>query len=108
MAVKIKINVVGNWNDRRYGKPWIAVYKDGKYNWGRYDDVERTLVVEAEPGETIVIGQKDYRRPDRSLKVKFKAPEKDYETELEIWGATSSYYRQDEVKKLNNAEIINQ
>ncbi|MCD6437305.1 MAG: hypothetical protein J7L56_03440 [Halomonas sp.] len=106
MAVKIRINVVGNWNGRRYGRPWIAVYKNGKYNWGNYDAINRVLVVDAEPGDIIVFGQKDYRRPDRSLKAKFVAPAGDYEVALAVWGATNGTVR-DQVAALPQGEIIN-
>ena len=78
MAVKIRINVVGNWNGRRYGRPWIAVYKNGKYNWGNYDAINRVLVVDAG----------------------------DYEVALAVWGATNGTVR-DQVAALPQGEIIN-
>lgn len=106
MAVKIKINVKGTWNDRRYGKPWIAVRRNGEMVFGRYDWYDRTLTIEAEPGDTIIFGQKDYRRPDRSIKGKMVAPNNDYEGALEIWGATNGTERE-QVEALPGGELLN-
>lgn len=60
----------GNYNHRRYGRPWIARITGwpigGKPDiiWGRYvgdDDAGGEVEIEAMPGDIVRTGQKDYR-----------------------------------------------
>lgn len=74
-AFKTKIEIAtDSYNDRRYGKPWIAIVDfsanaQGDYVWG--DFVGRPgdaglLVLEATPGDIIAKGQRDNRKPSNS------------------------------------------
>ncbi len=65
------------YNERRCGKPWIAVLDFSKssaspdYRWGEWVGDARSgssglLVIDAEPGDVIAIGQKDSRQPRNS------------------------------------------
>jgi hypothetical protein len=64
----------GSYNERRYGKPWIAkIGLDGnelKFNFGTWigsPGCEGVLVLESiEPGEYYARGQKDFRKPRNS------------------------------------------
>lgn len=63
----------GSYNDRRYGKPWIAKVSfetaKGSFVFGEwFGDVgeEGFLEIEAEPGDVIARGQKDFRKPINS------------------------------------------
>lgn len=67
-TTKIEINT-GSYNDRRYGKPWIAkvTFDDnGKaaFEWGTWvgrPGYSGTLVIHAAEGEIVAKGQKDNR-----------------------------------------------
>ena len=70
--MKIK-EQTSSYNDRRYGKPYIAKVdltdKDSTPDWGEWigqpgDD--GVLVIEAAPGDVIMQGQKDHRKPRNS------------------------------------------
>lgn len=64
----------GGYNDRRYSKPWVAritawpVGKSPELAWGGYvgDSNGGEVEIEAEPGDIIRSGQKDYRKPRSS------------------------------------------
>lgn len=67
---KIQINTV-SYNQRRYSKPWIAKVDfsknpKGEFIWGSWvgdarEGSEGLLVIEANEGEIIAHGQKDFR-----------------------------------------------
>lgn len=68
--MKIEKNT-DSYNDRRYGRPYIAVVDfatstQGECRWGDWigqAGCEGILVIEAAAGEIVMIGQKDQRRP---------------------------------------------
>lgn len=77
MTTKIKITVeTSSYNQRRYSKPWIAkvdfsTNPNGDFQWGNWvgDAVkgsEGMLIIEAEEGDIIARGQKDFRKPRNS------------------------------------------
>jgi hypothetical protein len=70
----ISINT-GSYNEKRYGKPWIAKVdfsvKPPGFAWGdctgdHYNGGEGCLEITAEPGDIIARGQKDFRKPRNS------------------------------------------
>ncbi len=74
---KIKIEVpTTSYNQRRYGKPWIAVVDfagnpKGEYKWGNWvgdhnNGSAGLLVIEAHEGDVIASGQKDFRNARNS------------------------------------------
>jgi hypothetical protein len=61
------------WNDRRYGKPWIAIVDfggntQGAFSFGEFigDCQSGLLRLDAEPGDIVARGQKDSRNAKRS------------------------------------------
>ena len=64
----------GEYNERRYGKPWIAkvdfsTSPKGEYEWGTWVGTPGSngiLVIDADNGDIIARGQKDYRKPRNS------------------------------------------
>lgn len=64
----------GAYNDRRYSRPWIAkitawpIGGNPVLAWGGYvgDYHGGEVEIEAEPGDIIRSGQKDYRTPSNS------------------------------------------
>lgn len=64
------------YNRKRYGKPWIAQVdftqgNEGFYHWGdwvgdAHNGSEGTLLIEAEEGDIIATGQKDFFKPRNS------------------------------------------
>lgn len=64
----------GAYNDRRYGKPWIARVdysqsSKGEFAFGDWvgrPGSEGELYVEASPGDIVACGQKDFRKPRNS------------------------------------------
>jgi len=74
--MKIEINT-SSYNERRYGKPWIAVvdFKDdpkGVFKFGTWVGTagsDGLLLLDPEPGEIVARGQKDNRNP------KYSAPD---------------------------------
>jgi len=57
-----------SYNQRRYGKPWIALVRyptpKGEYSWGSwvgYPGEEGLLVLDAADGDIVARGQKDHR-----------------------------------------------
>ena len=70
MEISIDTN---SYNDRRYGKPWIAKItlegNDLKFNWGHWvgdPGNEGVLIIDLEPGDFYAKGQKDFRKPKNS------------------------------------------
>lgn len=63
----------GYYNQRRYGAPWIARVTwtpKGTYafgNWVPGEDGGGTLVIQAQEGDVIATGQKDYRKGTREI-----------------------------------------
>ena len=65
-----------SYNQRRYSKPWIAKVDfsknpNGDFTWGdwvgdHHNGSEGLLVIEANPGDIIATGQKDFRQPKNS------------------------------------------
>lgn len=63
-----------SYNDRRYGKPWIArvdfvADPKGKFLWGNWigqPGEAGELSVDAQPGDVIASGQKDFRKSKNS------------------------------------------
>jgi hypothetical protein len=59
------------YNDRRYGRPWIAKVDftesaKGEFTFGDWcgqNGSEGILMIDAHPGDIIAIGQKDTRKP---------------------------------------------
>jgi hypothetical protein len=73
----MRIQIETKWyNVRRYGKPWIAsvdfsVSTKGDYSWGdwtgdHYNGGKGVLTIDANPGDIIATGQKDFRKPRNS------------------------------------------
>lgn len=61
------IHTVGAYNDRRYGRPWLARVTDwpvgGKPTLTFGSSVGMRLAeIEAQPGDVVRYGQKDYRK----------------------------------------------
>ena len=62
------------YNERRYGKPWIARVDfsadvNGKFNWGGWlgqPGENGELSLDAQPGDIVATGQKDFRQPRNS------------------------------------------
>lgn len=62
------------YNDRRYGKPWIAKVDfsngvKGDFIWGEWSGAigdDGILYLEVDVGDVIATGQKDYRKPRNS------------------------------------------
>ncbi len=53
------------YNNRRYGKPWIAEVRDKAFTWGEWfgrPGERGRLEIDAEPGALIATGQKDIRK----------------------------------------------
>jgi len=70
MEIRIETS---SYNDRRYGKPWIAKvdFASGKpgYQWGEWVGTpggEGVLTIQAKPRDIIAKGQKDNRKPRNS------------------------------------------
>lgn len=63
-----------SYNDRRHSKPWIAKVDfsknpNGDFLWGNWvgqPGEEGLLIIEAEPGDIVARGQKDFRKPKNS------------------------------------------
>jgi len=66
----------GSYNQRRMGRPWIAIVDfsasaRGEFRWGdwtgdHYNGGEGVLSIDAAPGDIIAVGQKDNRQPRNS------------------------------------------
>lgn len=62
------------YNDRRYGRPWIARVDfshdpKGVFEWGTWigqPGEPGELIIDAEPGDVVAEGQRDYRKPRHS------------------------------------------
>jgi len=75
MTTRIEIKTEP-YNQRRYGKPWIAIVDfsinpRGDFKWGLWvgdhlDGSEGLLIVDANEGDIIARGQKDFRKPQNS------------------------------------------
>ncbi len=75
MATKIQIKT-GSYNQRRYGKPWIAMVDfsknpKGDFQWGDWvgdarNGEEGLLLLDVEEGDIVARGQKDFRKPRNS------------------------------------------
>lgn len=72
MKVEVKTS---SYNQRRYGKPWIAKVTfetpKGEFHFGdwvgdHYNGSAGLLVLEADPGDIVAIGQKDFRKAQNS------------------------------------------
>ena len=69
MTMKIELET-GSYNERRYGKPWIAVVdfstnNQGDFKWGEWvgrPGDSGLLILDAEPGDIVARGQKDFRK----------------------------------------------
>jgi len=76
MAEKIEYKTE-SYNERRYGKPWIARVDfsqkaGGEFIWGTWvGDIgkEGVLVLEANEGDIVARGQKDFRNPKYSAPI---------------------------------------
>ena len=63
-----------SYNNRRYSRPWIArvdfsIDPKGVFNWGVWIGSQGEagiLQIEANPGDIIASGQKDFRKPRNS------------------------------------------
>ncbi len=70
-----------SYNDRRHGKPWIAVVdysgsRKGEFKFGDWQGrpgSEGELYINCEPGDIIAIGQKDFRKPRNSAPEYYQA-----------------------------------
>lgn len=73
--MRIEINTK-KYNSRRYGLPWIALLDfsenlNGNYTFGSFigdPGDPGILVISAEPGDILVVGQKDHRVTKRRKK----------------------------------------
>jgi hypothetical protein len=81
MTTKIEITT-GSYNQRRYSKPWIAkvdfsVDPRGEFKWGTWvgdhsSGSEGVLIIDAEEGDIIAQGQKDFRQSKNSTPSYYK------------------------------------
>jgi len=89
-----------SYNQRRYSKPWIAKVdfsqsKKGDFSWGdwtgdHYNGGEGVLTINANPGDIIGKGQKDFRQPKNSApKFSVVSPNE----ELEYLGDKGAAYK---------------
>lgn len=70
----MKLNIeTGAYNERRYGKPWIARVRfpdaKGEFLWGEWvgqPGCSGLLILEAEPGDVVARGQRDNRKMSNS------------------------------------------
>lgn len=84
VTTKIKIDTQ-SYNQRRYGKPWIAKVDfsadpKGKFLWGNWIGDHRNgsngmLIIDANEGDIIAQGQKDFRQPRNSAPVWYQIVE---------------------------------
>lgn len=75
MSTQIKVKT-GSYNQRRYGKPWIArvdfsATPKGDFQWGDWVGDHRNgsdglLLIAADDGDIVAIGQKDFRNSKNS------------------------------------------
>jgi len=74
MTTQIEIKT-GSYNQRRYGKPWIATVDfstpKGNFCWGDWVGDSRTggeglLIVVCDESDIVARGQKDFRKPQNS------------------------------------------
>lgn len=73
MEITVDTNI---YNQRRYGRPWIAKVDfskstKGDFSWGdwtgdHYNGGAGILSISANPGDIIAEGQKDFRKPQNS------------------------------------------
>lgn len=79
------------YNEKRYGKPWIAKLvlgadeKEIKFNFGNWiGDLGNSglLVLELEVGDYFARGQKDFRRPRNSTPTYYKLEAEDHVYEV--------------------------
>ncbi|MFA5284434.1 MAG: hypothetical protein WC347_02445 [Smithellaceae bacterium] len=64
----------GSYNDRRYSRPWIAKVDfsqnpNGEFLWGVWvgqPGEQGLLIIDAELGDIVASGQKDFRKPRNS------------------------------------------
>ena len=70
MKLQIETSI---YNEKRYGKPWIAVVKfdnaKGEFKFGEWagqHGYEGILILDAEAGSIVARGQKDFRKPRNS------------------------------------------
>ena len=73
--MKIEINT-NSYNQRRYSRPWIATVKfdaagKAEFGWGNWigdhaNGSAGLLTIDAEDGDIIARGQKDFRKPGNS------------------------------------------
>ncbi len=84
MTTKIEIKTV-SYNQRRYSKPWIATVDfsqnpKGEYRWGDWvgdhsNGSAGLLVINADEGDIIAQGQKDFRQPRNSAPTYYQVRE---------------------------------
>ena len=90
-----------SYNQRRYGQPWIARVRfaastKGDFTWGdwtgdKYNGGEGVLVLNAEIGHIVAIGQKDNRNQKNSAPT-FYVTKKDGLEEIGDKGAAYKYF----------------
>lgn len=107
---KIKyIRPTDSYNERRYGKPWIAtVTFDDKSkanfsfgDWIGDEGYEGQLEVLCNPGDIIALGQKDTRKPANSAPQYFTIDENKKLSEVTKLKAYHHYQKQTEVETPN-------
>lgn len=79
MNIEIKTH---SYNQRRYSKPWIAIVDftqtpKGEFKWGNWvgdhnNGSAGLLVIDANDGDIIASGQKDFRQPRNSTPAYFQ------------------------------------
>ena len=75
MTTRIEVKT-NSYNTRRYSKPWIAIVDftidpRGEFRWGTWigdhsSGSDGLLLIEAEEGDIVARGQKDFRQPKNS------------------------------------------
>lgn len=106
------------YNERRYGKPWIALVDfsssaKGDFAFGEWvgdgrNGGEGTLIINAEPGDIIAIGQKDYRKARNSAPNFYTVTVSGEFEEIGDKGAAYKHYKAMSEKKIDKETLVSE
>ncbi len=109
MEIKIETNT---YNEKRYGRPWIARVDfsqnpKGNFAFGTWvgePGYKGILLLDAEPGDIVAKGQKDYRKPANSTPCFYFVKENGELERLGTKGVAYKYWRKQnsDNKKIEN------
>ena len=104
-----------SYNEKRYGKPWIAKIdfsknSKGDYIWGtwtgdHYNGGAGVLEIEANPGDIIAVGQKDFKKPRNSAPLFYVANLNGTMDYIGNKGDAYKYYIENKSKSVNIAAL---